>query len=77
MLPQRLHCHRQELPGCIAFCQFIFKRPDLIQGLSAMSGDYDLQTYTDGYYDEQVYFNSRWLWRIYNDGPHLPLVKIQ
>ena len=24
----------------------------------AMSGVYDLKTYSDGYWDEQVYFNS-------------------
>jgi esterase/lipase superfamily enzyme len=34
------------------------KRPDLINGVIAMSGVYDLMEYTDGYYDDQVYFNS-------------------
>ena len=34
------------------------KRPDLINGVIAMSGVYDLMEYTKGYYDEQVYYNS-------------------
>ena len=34
------------------------KRPDLINGVIAMSGVYDLMEYTKGYYDEDVYFNS-------------------
>jgi len=34
------------------------KRPDLINGVIAMSGVYDLTEYTKGYYDDQVYFNS-------------------
>jgi esterase/lipase superfamily enzyme len=34
------------------------KRPDLINGVIAMSGVYNLMEYTDGYYDEQVYYNS-------------------
>jgi esterase/lipase superfamily enzyme len=35
-----------------------FRRPDLFAGTIAMSGVYDLTTYTKGYYDEDVYFNS-------------------
>jgi esterase/lipase superfamily enzyme len=34
------------------------KRPDLIQGVIAMSGCYDLSSYTDGYFDDDVFFNS-------------------
>ncbi len=34
------------------------KRPDLIDGVIAMSGVYDLTEYTKNYYDDQVYFNS-------------------
>lgn len=44
--------------GALHAVNLFFKRPDLISGVIAMSGDYDLQSYTDGYYDEQVYFNS-------------------
>jgi len=34
------------------------KRPDLINGVIAMSGVYDLTEYTKGHYDDNVYFNS-------------------
>jgi esterase/lipase superfamily enzyme len=34
------------------------QRPDIINGVIAMSGVYDLTEYTKGYYDEDVYFNS-------------------
>ncbi len=35
-----------------------FRRPDIFAGTIAMSGDYDLKSYTSGYYDDDVYFNS-------------------
>jgi esterase/lipase superfamily enzyme len=44
--------------GALHAANLYFKRPDLLDGTIAMSGVYDLQTYTDGYYDEDVYFNS-------------------
>ncbi|MEZ4930684.1 MAG: alpha/beta hydrolase-fold protein [Saprospiraceae bacterium] len=44
--------------GALHSANLYFKRPDLLNGVIAMSGVYDLQTYTDGYYDEDVYFNS-------------------
>ncbi len=44
--------------GALHAANLYFKRPDLLDGVIAMSGVYDLQTYTDGYYDEDVYFNS-------------------
>jgi esterase/lipase superfamily enzyme len=34
------------------------KRPDIINGVIAMSGVYDLTEYTKGYFDDDVYFNS-------------------
>ncbi len=36
----------------------LFRRPDLFSGTIAMSGVYDLKAYTNGYYDDDVYFNS-------------------
>lgn len=36
----------------------LLRRPDLFDGVIAMSGVYDLKAYTKGYYDEDVYFNS-------------------
>ncbi|MEP7266823.1 MAG: alpha/beta hydrolase-fold protein [Saprospiraceae bacterium] len=44
--------------GALHSANLFFKKPALIDGLIAMSGDYDLQSYSDGYFDEQVYFNS-------------------
>lgn len=44
--------------GALHAMNLFLKRPDLIDGTIAMSGVYDLTEYTDGYYDEQVYFNS-------------------
>ena len=44
--------------GALHSANLFFQRPDLINGVIAMSGMYDLQQYTDGYYDEDVYFNS-------------------
>jgi esterase/lipase superfamily enzyme len=44
--------------GAFHAMNLFLKRPDLLQGVIAMSGVYDLMEYTDGFYDEQVYFNS-------------------
>jgi esterase/lipase superfamily enzyme len=44
--------------GALHSMNMFLKRPDIINGVIAMSGCYDLSSYTDGYYDEDVYFNS-------------------
>jgi esterase/lipase superfamily enzyme len=44
--------------GALHAANLYFRRPDLIDGVIAMSGAYDLTTYTDGYFDDDVYFNS-------------------
>jgi esterase/lipase superfamily enzyme len=44
--------------GALHSMNLFLKRPDLINGVIAMSGVYNLSDYTKGYYDEQVYFNS-------------------
>jgi esterase/lipase superfamily enzyme len=44
--------------GALHAANLFFRRPDLIAGTIAMSGVYDLTSYTDGYWDEDVYFNS-------------------
>jgi esterase/lipase superfamily enzyme len=44
--------------GALHSMNLFLKRPDLINGVIAMSGVYDLTEYTRGYYDEDVYFNS-------------------
>lgn len=44
--------------GATHSANLFFKRPDLIDGVIAMSGIYDLTTYTKGFYNDDVYFNS-------------------
>jgi esterase/lipase superfamily enzyme len=44
--------------GALHSMNLFLKRPDLINGVIAMSGVYDLAEYTKGYFDEDVYFNS-------------------
>lgn len=44
--------------GALHSMNLFLKRPDLLNGVIAMSGVYNLMEYTDGFYDEQVYFNS-------------------
>jgi len=44
--------------GALHAANSFFRRPDLFAGTIAMSGNYDLKTYTGGYYDDNCYFNS-------------------
>lgn len=44
--------------GALHSMNLFLKRPDLIKGVIAMSGVYDLTEYTRGYFDDDVYFNS-------------------
>ena len=44
--------------GALHAANMFFRRPDLYAGTIAMSGVYDLTSYTKGYFDEDVYFNS-------------------
>ena len=44
--------------GALHSMNLFLKRPDLLDGVLALSGVYDLTEYTKGYYDEDVYFNS-------------------
>lgn len=44
--------------GALHSMNLFLKRPDIINGVIAMSGVYDLTEYTRGYWDEQVYYNS-------------------
>jgi esterase/lipase superfamily enzyme len=44
--------------GALHSMNLFLKRPDLINGVIAMSGVYDLMEYSKGYYDEDVYYNS-------------------
>ncbi|MBI1344213.1 MAG: esterase [Terrimonas sp.] len=44
--------------GALHSMNLFLKRPDLINGVIAMSGVYELTEYTRGHYDDDVYFNS-------------------
>ncbi len=44
--------------GALHSMNLFLKRPDLIDGVIAMSGVYDLTEYAKGYWDDQVYLNS-------------------
>ena len=44
--------------GALHSMNLFLKRPDIINGVIAMSGVYDLTEYTRGHYDDDVYFNS-------------------
>lgn len=44
--------------GALHSMNLFLKRPDLINGVIAMSGVYDLTEYTKGYFDDDVYYNS-------------------
>lgn len=44
--------------GALHAMNLFLKKPEQIQGVISMSGVYDLTEYTQGFYDEQVYFNS-------------------
>ncbi len=44
--------------GALHSMNLFLKRPDLVQGVIAMSGVYELTEYSKGYFDDDVYFNS-------------------
>jgi len=44
--------------GALHGANNFFRRPDIFSGTIAMSGIYDLQYYTRGYFDDRVFFNS-------------------
>jgi esterase/lipase superfamily enzyme len=44
--------------GAFHSANTFFRKPDLFTGLIAMSGSYDIKAYSDGYYDDNCYFNS-------------------
>ena len=44
--------------GALHSMNLFLKRPDIINGVIAMSGVYDLTDYSKSYFDDQVYLNS-------------------
>ena len=54
----------------------LLRRPDLFDGMIAMSGNFDIQNFTDGYYSEDVYFNDIFAYLpSLNDDYFLPLLR--
>lgn len=62
--------------GALHAMNLFLKKPELIHGVISMSGVYDLTEYTQGFYDDQVYFNSP-IHYIPNLGDHGILEKIR
>ncbi len=70
--------------GALHATNLFFKHPDVIEGVLAMSGNYDLSAYTRGYYDDNVYFNSpahylrnlnaEWHLNLYRQSRHIYLL---
>ncbi|MEM8908930.1 MAG: alpha/beta hydrolase-fold protein [Bacteroidota bacterium] len=62
--------------GALHAANLFFRRPDIFAGTIAMSGNYDLSTYTKGHYDDNVYFNSpeHYLQNL-NDDYYLPMIR--
>lgn len=44
--------------GALHAANIFLRNPYIFAGTIAMSGNYDLKSYTDGYYDDNCYFNS-------------------
>ena len=53
-----------------------FKHPDLFRGVIAMSGSYDIRSYLNGFYDDNVYFNNPvdYVSKL-NDDHYLPILR--
>ncbi|MEM1126404.1 MAG: alpha/beta hydrolase-fold protein [Bacteroidota bacterium] len=44
--------------GAYHAANFVFKRPDLFGKLIAMSGSFDIKSFLDGFYNDDVYFSN-------------------
>lgn len=44
--------------GAYHAANFSFRHPEKVNCMIAMSGIFDIRDYTDGYYDDQIYFNN-------------------
>ncbi|MCF0058082.1 esterase family protein [Dyadobacter sp. CY356] len=70
--------------GAFHAANLFFRYPDFINGVIGMSGCYDLSVYTDGYYDDNVYFNSpihylsqlkaEWQLSLYRESRHIHFI---
>lgn len=62
--------------GAFLSANSYFRHPDLLRGVIAMSGSYDIRSYLKGYTDDNVYFNNPMDYlKNLNDDYHLPLLK--
>jgi esterase/lipase superfamily enzyme len=50
---------------------FAFRHPERVSHLFSMSGAFDVKSFLDGYYDENVYFNNPTDYMPSNDNPEL------
>jgi esterase/lipase superfamily enzyme len=61
--------------GAFLSANAYFRHPDLLRGVIAMSGSYDIRSYLRGYHDDNVYFNNpmQYLSNL-NDDHYLPML---
>ena len=59
---QGTHDGRVAVAGCsfggYTALNFAFKHPDVVSYLISMSGSFDIKSFLDGHYDDNVYFNN-------------------
>ena len=62
--------------GAFLSANAYFRHPDLLRGVIAMSGSYDIRSYLRGYTDDNVYFNNPMDYlKNLSDDYHLPLLR--
>lgn len=62
--------------GALLAVNTYFKHSDLFRGVIAMSGSYDIYSYLESYYDDNVYFNNPMQYmKNLNDDYHLPRLR--
>ncbi|HUE61655.1 MAG TPA: alpha/beta hydrolase-fold protein, partial [Chthoniobacterales bacterium] len=56
------HCHRVAVCGASLgayhAANIAFRHPDTVSNLISLSGSFDISDFFDGYYDDNIYFNS-------------------
>ncbi len=72
---QEHHSGKVGVAGCsfggYTASNFAFKFPHVVNYMISMSGSYDIKSFLDGYYDENVYFNNPVDYLPDNDNEHL------
>ncbi|MDA7501882.1 alpha/beta fold hydrolase [Chitinophagales bacterium] len=62
--------------GAFQALNFAFRHPEKVSHLMAMSGNFDISSFMDGYYDDNVYFNNPIDYMPGNNNPELWNMKI-